>query len=267
MNNHVPPQRPQQTYSEGFWYAVFAAIFYLVSSMILMVNMLGYFLGHYPQKFNLTDSQRTLILQTMMFFLWLAGGAAVFARVESISGNGTYQWTFVNALYFCDVTILTVGFGDIVPTSDAGRGIVFPYSVGGIIMLGLVISSIAKFAGEIGSDKIVGKHFERSRARTFNRSTTDPAVYVARRPSLLGEDERQHISNPSNPIDRDLAERVVKEKVADDDESAPSPYQGPPSCCYNNFSSYKTTTKATQVTRGSSQRRQRPLRRNEKDSS
>jgi hypothetical protein len=36
------------------------------------------------------------------------------------------------------VTILTVGFGDLYPTSDLGRGIVFPYSVGGIIMLGLV---------------------------------------------------------------------------------------------------------------------------------
>ena len=48
--------------------------------MILMVNMLGYFLGHYPQHFDLDDDQRTLILQTMMFFFWLAGGAAVFAR-------------------------------------------------------------------------------------------------------------------------------------------------------------------------------------------
>lgn len=49
--------------------------------MILMVNMLGYFLGHYPQHFDLDDDQRTLILQTMMFFFWLAGGAAVFSKV------------------------------------------------------------------------------------------------------------------------------------------------------------------------------------------
>lgn len=46
-----------------------------------MVNMLGYFLGHYPQHFDLDDDQRTLILQTMMFFFWLAGGAAVFSKV------------------------------------------------------------------------------------------------------------------------------------------------------------------------------------------
>lgn len=68
-----------------------------------MANMLGYFLGHYPQQFNLTDSQRTLILQTMLFFIWLAGGAAVFQRVEnsneiSESISGMSGWSFPDAV-------------------------------------------------------------------------------------------------------------------------------------------------------------------------
>lgn len=58
--------------------------------MILMVNMLGYFLGHYPQHFELSDDQRNLILQTMVFFFWLAGGAAVFAKVEG--------WSYVDSV-------------------------------------------------------------------------------------------------------------------------------------------------------------------------
>ena len=58
--------------------------------MILMLNMLGYFLGHYPQHFELSDDQRNLILQTMVFFCWLAGGAAVFAKVEG--------WSFVDSV-------------------------------------------------------------------------------------------------------------------------------------------------------------------------
>lgn len=94
MNEYVPPQHPNQVYSQGFWHAVIAAVLYLVSSMALMLNMLGYFLGHYPQHFELSDEQRNLILQTMMFFIWLAGGAAVFAKVAG--------WSFVDSVSpFC----------------------------------------------------------------------------------------------------------------------------------------------------------------------
>lgn len=101
MNKYVPPSRPEDTYSQGFWYAVIAAVLYLLSSMFLMVNMLGYFLGHYPQHFNLTEPQRTLILQTMMFFIWLGGGAGIFSQVESqygqVNAYGKTGWSFVDA--------------------------------------------------------------------------------------------------------------------------------------------------------------------------
>lgn len=69
--------------------------------------------------------------------------------------------------------ILTVGFGDLYPTSNVGRGIVFPYSIGGIIMLGLVVSSISKFAKELGSENVVRRHREKVRIRTKARATTD----------------------------------------------------------------------------------------------
>ena len=175
MNEHVPPIRPQQTYSQGFWHAIIAAALYLFSSMILMVNMLGYFLGHYPQHFELNEEQRNLILQTMMFFIWLAGGGGIFAKV--------CVWSYVDALYFCDVTILTVGFGDFAAPNNVGRGLVFPYSVGGIIILGLVVSSIRRFALELGHDKVIKHHVERRRVRTIGRSLTGS--------SELQERERQ----------------------------------------------------------------------------
>jgi potassium channel subfamily K len=96
MQTHYPPNRPYETYTQAYWYAVAAAAFYLVCSMILMVNMLGYFLGHYPDTFALTDAQRTLILQTMMFFIWLAGGAAVFSKIEE--ENDVSGWAFSDAV-------------------------------------------------------------------------------------------------------------------------------------------------------------------------
>jgi potassium channel subfamily K, other eukaryote len=158
------PPGPGQIYSQGFWHAVIAACLYLFNSMILMVNMLGYFLGHYPQHFTLTDEQRNLILQTMLFFIWLAGGGAVFARVSG--------WDYPDALYFCDVTILTIGFGDFVATDNLGRGLIFPYSVGGTIILGLMVSSIHKFAGELSKDKVFRQHVETSRVNTLSRAVT-----------------------------------------------------------------------------------------------
>jgi potassium channel subfamily K len=98
MHIYVPPKGPLEVYSQGFWYAVFAAVLYCICSMLLMVNMLGYFLGHYPQTFDLTESQRTLILQTMLFFVWLAGGGAIFSTVESKYGNDPTNWSFVDGV-------------------------------------------------------------------------------------------------------------------------------------------------------------------------
>jgi potassium channel subfamily K, other eukaryote len=95
MAIHDPPHGPGETYSQGYWHAVMASILYLVGSAMLVGNMIGYFKGHYPQHFELDDDQRTLILQTMMYFLWLAGGAGVFCRLEG--------WTYPDALYYVDV--------------------------------------------------------------------------------------------------------------------------------------------------------------------
>ncbi|KAH0565203.1 hypothetical protein GP486_001403 [Trichoglossum hirsutum] len=178
LHNHVPPVRPEETYSQGFWYAIIAAALYLISSMILMVNMLGYFFGHYPQHFTLTDHQRTLMLQTMLFFIWLGGGAAVFARVCG--------WSYVDAIYFCDVTILTVGFGDYYPPNDTGRGLVFPFSVGGIVMLGLVVNSIRQFTNDLNKDKVIKRHVEKTRIRTIGRAATASLELRERRRSSVG---------------------------------------------------------------------------------
>ena len=71
---------------------------YFISSSILLINMLGYFMGHYPQRFELNDHQRTLILQTMLFFIWLAGGGAMFSRVENLDNGGSATWAFVDGV-------------------------------------------------------------------------------------------------------------------------------------------------------------------------
>ena len=232
MNRYKPPGA-NQIYSQGFWHAVIAAVLYLFNSMILMVNMAGYFRGHYPQHFNLTDEQRNLILQTMMFFIWLGGGAAVFAQIE--------DWSYPDALYFCDVTVLTIGFGDFYATDDLGRGLVFPYSVGGTIILGLMVSSIHKFAGELSKDKVLRKHVESRRVNTLSRAVT-VSEEDKKREELEKKYEHLHGVRPSissplpDPeIQHHLDEMAEKERHTDsparkvafeaDEDDGPAPHQ------------------------------------------
>ncbi|KAJ5413051.1 hypothetical protein N7465_005356 [Penicillium sp. CMV-2018d] len=159
---YAPPVGIDRVYSQAYWSAVIAAILYFILSVILMINMLGYFLGKYPQHFALTDEQRTLILQMTALVIWLLIGAAMFQRVLGLS--------FADALYFSDVTVLTLGYGNIVATSAVGRGLIWPYAVIGIIILGLVVESIFKFAREVHYDNVVRKHIEQKRQSTFERS-------------------------------------------------------------------------------------------------
>ncbi|KAJ5325587.1 hypothetical protein MYU51_000367 [Penicillium brevicompactum] len=184
MDVYAPPVGVDRVFSQAYWSAVIAACLYFVLSIILMINMLGYFLGKYPQHFSLTDEQRTLILQMTAFVIWLLIGAAIFQRVLGIS--------FADALYFSDVTVLTLGFGDITATSAVGRGIIWPYAVIGIIILGLVVGSIHKFAREVHYDNVIQKHIEQKRQSTFDRSISSAELCASK-----GKSSTRDIDPPS----------------------------------------------------------------------
>lgn len=51
-----------------------------------------------------------------------------------------------------------------------GRGLVFPYTVGGTIILGLMVSSIHRFAAELSKEKVIKQHIETRRVKTLERA-------------------------------------------------------------------------------------------------
>ncbi|KAF2667385.1 voltage-gated potassium channel [Microthyrium microscopicum] len=164
MHIYYRPNFPTEIFSGGYWYGVAAAALYLVLCAGLLGNFVGYIRGHYPQHFELTESQETLIVQTMLYFIWLAGGAGVYSKLEG--------WAYTDALYWTAVTVLTVGYGDLFPTSTTGRVLMVPFSFIGILILGLVISSIFKNVREMGEKNVIRQHYERVRQKTVGRTVT-----------------------------------------------------------------------------------------------
>ncbi|EPS41461.1 hypothetical protein H072_4595 [Dactylellina haptotyla CBS 200.50] len=162
LHVYARPVSPTQVYTQAFWFGVISAGLYLFAATILFVNIAGFLKRHYPAHIESSRAEKNLMLQTIFFFAWLGIGALIFCKIEG--------WSYSDSVYFCNVTLLTVGFGDIAATSDAARGFVFPFSVIGIIMLGLVVNSIHGFVIEIGEKQVVGQHITHRRQDVANRA-------------------------------------------------------------------------------------------------
>jgi len=96
------------------------------------------------------------MLQTISFMVYLLLGALIYTKIEG--------WKFLDAVYWADFTLLTVGIGGgYVPKTHLGRSLLFPYAIGGIVMLGLVIGSIRSLVLERGKHKIAARFMEKKR--------------------------------------------------------------------------------------------------------
>ncbi|KAF9876304.1 potassium channel [Colletotrichum karsti] len=154
--------------SQAFYYGMFAAILYFVTASLMVVTVYGAYTRHYAEDFQLTTAQRTLMLQTIMFLLYLLIGALVFSTIEG--------WTYLDAVYWADVTLFTVGFGDFAAASPLGRALLIPYALVGVISLGLVIGSIRSLVLERGRRRLDARMVEKKRRqliRTMTRKGKD----------------------------------------------------------------------------------------------
>ncbi|KLU92170.1 hypothetical protein MAPG_11116 [Magnaporthiopsis poae ATCC 64411] len=145
----------ERMWSQAFWYGIFAGLLYFVVASLLVVTAWDANKGRYEKDFRLTASQRTLMLQTIMFLMYLLLGALVFSTIEG--------WHYLDAVYWADVTLFTVGFGDIRATTMLGRGLLFPYAFIGVISLGLVIGSIRSLVLERGRRMLDARMIEKKR--------------------------------------------------------------------------------------------------------
>ncbi len=153
----------QFIWSQAFFYGVYAAGLYFLVASLMVVTYVGARTGHYPKDFMLTASQRTLMLQTIMLLLYLLFGALIFGKIEG--------WNYLDAVYWAAVTLFTVGFGDIYPTTTLSRSLLIPYALVGIISLGLVIGSIRSLVLDRRKLRHSARIIENKRRRTIRRMT------------------------------------------------------------------------------------------------
>lgn len=158
----------------------------------MLVTVYGAYAGHYPKELKLSMSQRTLMLQTISYLTYLLCGATVYCNIE--------QWMFVDTVYWANYTLLTIGTGDYHPLTHLGRSLLFPYAIGGIIMLGLVIGSIRSLVLERGKKELGARMMEKKRQKVLeklerskkSRSTLNPlSGNQSNSPTGMSERERR----------------------------------------------------------------------------
>ncbi|OTA92866.1 hypothetical protein M434DRAFT_396145 [Hypoxylon sp. CO27-5] len=151
----------EYVWSQAFYYGMYAAILYFIVASLMVINVWGAETGHYGKDFELTTSQRTLMLQTILFLMYLLIGALIFSKIEG--------WNYLDTVYWADVTLFTVGFGDISPQTTLGRALLVPYALVGVISLGLVIGSIRSMILDRGKRRLDARMLERQRRLSIRR--------------------------------------------------------------------------------------------------
>jgi potassium channel subfamily K, other eukaryote len=158
---HAPGVK-DQALTQAYYYATFAAGLYMIISFLMCVTVWGAYKDHYSKEFKLTMSQRTLMLQTMSFLVYLQLGALVYSKIEG--------WEFEDAIYWADFTLLTIGIGDdYTPETHLGRSLLFPFALGGIVILGLLVGSIRSLVLDRSKKKLSARMTEKTRRRVLQR--------------------------------------------------------------------------------------------------
>ncbi|GAB7357719.1 hypothetical protein MBLNU459_g0381t1 [Dothideomycetes sp. NU459] len=194
------PLPPGTTWSQAYYYGCFAGALYITMSVLLTFTACGVWIFHLSSEFKLTMNQRSLMLQTVMYLGYLLAAAEVYSYIEG--------WNFLDAVYFVNVTLFTIGFGDFTPQTHLGRSLFFPMAVGGILFVGLIIANIRTLVLESGSRKISTRMVEKARFKALKSGDPKNALL-----KLRGMDTRQ--IDAANELERRQQEFQIMRDVLD----------------------------------------------------
>ncbi|XP_006463688.1 hypothetical protein AGABI2DRAFT_120496 [Agaricus bisporus var. bisporus H97] len=125
---------------QAFWATLCSTIAAFMINITLVLDYLRTS-GAERDESGLTKKQRTLAINMIGLLCYIAFGAAIHLALISLS--------YIDALYFTVVSILTVGLGDITPRTPGARIFTSLYTAAGIVIIAINIGLIRESLLEV----------------------------------------------------------------------------------------------------------------------
>jgi potassium channel subfamily K, other eukaryote len=161
---------------------------------------------HFPVNLEtrrLHNVQREFMMQTLMFFLFTGICALIFCKVEDTS--------YVDGIYYMVVTTLTIGFGDLTPRSVVIKVLTFPFTIIGITLLALIVTSIVRLL----SDRARRRKIELK--KRLKQKTKEKKRIHAGYGSKMKPWSRKHPKGDGPKLKRSLTLQEELQKLREDD--------------------------------------------------
>lgn len=130
----------------GFYFACITVCLHFGNFIFLFMNELGFLMKKYKPVFNVNDVQKSLIFQVGAMAVWLMIGSGVFVKMFKIP--------FGFALYYCIVSVVTVGEQQDVPYEAAAQGVSSFWIMVALVIFGLIVSSVLDTIIEFSSSTL-----------------------------------------------------------------------------------------------------------------
>ncbi|KAH6838407.1 hypothetical protein B0I37DRAFT_387697 [Chaetomium sp. MPI-CAGE-AT-0009] len=152
----------QHAWTQSYYYCLYAAIIFFVLASLMLLTWLSARLQGLEQDIARSTALTSLLLNTVVFLTFVFVGALIFSHVEG--------WEYTDSVYWADVTLLTIGFGDLSPKTTLGRALLFPYAVLGITCLGITLASIRRLVLDGGKLALKKRRLFKMRNEFLKRS-------------------------------------------------------------------------------------------------
>ncbi|CAK9784042.1 unnamed protein product [Cutaneotrichosporon oleaginosum] len=130
-------KNPDYTFDQAFWAGVVSVIIAGIISTCLFLHYVFAYKHDHAESPKLLVTGRKFMLSITGLFVLIGFQALAFSRLEG--------WKYFDGIYFSMQTTLTVGYGDLSPTTTWGKILCFPFAVLTIAQLANQVSIIIDF--------------------------------------------------------------------------------------------------------------------------